>query len=506
MRKVFEHPTSHEVGHYESILRSHGIETFINNQNASALMGEIPVVAVYPELWVLNDEDYDRAVSLLHDYRRARPFGVGTDWVCASCGEEVPGSFSACWNCQNERSEDATERSSPGGAVASGESAAALPPTRYALTLTCMVVAVIASLWGTVSQETAYWALVPASSEVYLGRWDGLLGSIFVHLDFMHLAFNLFWFWLFGSLVETYFGRAFWIYLFLCTAFVASGTELAFVGELGVGLSGVVYGLFGFLFLVRSRYPAIGRAINRTVVLWLIGSFVLCFPLTFAKVYMVANGAHTGGLLAGALVGWFWGRSRKAALYACAGLMILSFASVLYAPWAPSFQAARAYRLLQKGNTGEALVLLDGLARSDGDHAPWAVVTAVETYESNGDYSGAADFYEKLLPEHEKDSDFLNGYAWLLATAPDANARNGVKAVQFANTAAELTGWKDAAVLDTLAAAYAEAGDFKSALRWQTAVLDMGLEGADVKERMELYRRLKAYRQPLPASAEPQKH
>lgn len=499
MRKVFEHPTFHEVGHYESILKSHGIETFLKNQNASLLMGEVPAVAVYPELWVLNDEDYDRAIGLLHDYRRNRPIWEG-DWVCAGCGEGVPGTFSACWNCQTERSEDASEQTVARPAIAAGGNEAA-PQTKYALTLTCMVIAVIASLWGAVAQETAYWILVPGSSDIYLGRWDGLLGSVFVHLDFMHLAFDLFWFWLFGSLVETCFGRAFWVYLFLCTALAASATELAFVGELGVGLSGVVYGLFGFLFLVKSYHPAIERAINRNVTMWLVGWFFLCFLLTSTKVYMVANGAHAGGLLAGALVGWLWLRSRKKALYACAGLMILSFATVLYAPWSPSFYAARAYRMLQKGNTGEALALLNDLALSDSYHASWAMTSALEAYEEKGDYAGAVKVYEALLPKHERDSSFLNNYAWFLATAPDGGVRDGKKAIQLATRAAELTQWKDAAVLDTLAAAYAEAGDFKSALRWYTAVFDMGLEGADVQERMDLYRHQKAYQQSKPVPA-----
>ncbi len=57
--------------------------------------------------------------------------------------------------------------------------------------------------------------------------------------------------------------------------------------------------------------------------------------------------------------------------------------------------------------------------------------------------------------------------AWILATCPDAKLRDGKRAVTEATRAAELTNWNDADVLRALAAAYAETGDFASAVRWQ---------------------------------------
>jgi len=58
----------------------------------------------------------------------------------------------------------------------------------------------------------------------------------------------------------------------------------------------------------------------------------------------------------------------------------------------------------------------------------------------------------------------LDELAWLLATNPDPNARDGIEAVRLAEHACELSGRKIAALLDTLAAAYAETGDFPSAI------------------------------------------
>ena len=111
MRKVFEHPAFHEVGHCESILNSHGIATTIKNQNVSSLSGEVPYAAAFPELWVLEDGTYDQAIALLRDYHdTARQNATRPDWKCSHCGESVPGTFDSCWHCGHDR-EDVGKKS-----------------------------------------------------------------------------------------------------------------------------------------------------------------------------------------------------------------------------------------------------------------------------------------------------------------------------------------------------------------------------------------------------------
>jgi hypothetical protein len=69
------------------------------------------------------------------------------------------------------------------------------------------------------------------------------------------------------------------------------------------------------------------------------------------------------------------------------------------------------------------------------------------------------------------DSRIFNQRAWLLATCSQAGLRDGKQAIQDATTACNLAEWKTPALIDTLAASCAEAGDFDSAVKWETQFL-----------------------------------
>jgi hypothetical protein len=68
----------------------------------------------------------------------------------------------------------------------------------------------------------------------------------------------------------------------------------------------------------------------------------------------------------------------------------------------------------------------------------------------------------------------LNDFAWFLALCPDDSQRNGKLAVTYATKACELSEWKEANFIGTLAAAYAEVGDFDAAIKYQRQAMDIG--------------------------------
>ena len=98
MKKVTSSDSLVTINHYRNVLVSEGIPAFLKNEHFASIMGEVPFQEVWPELWVENDLDYDRALQLIDDARTAGE-SPPPPWKCKACGEENEGQFSACWNC-----------------------------------------------------------------------------------------------------------------------------------------------------------------------------------------------------------------------------------------------------------------------------------------------------------------------------------------------------------------------------------------------------------------------
>jgi hypothetical protein len=92
----------------------------------------------------------------------------------------------------------------------------------------------------------------------------------------------------------------------------------------------------------------------------------------------------------------------------------------------------------------------------------------------------------------------LNNLAWLLATSSNAPLRNGARAIQLARQADQLSGGTNALVLRTLAAAYAEAGQFGKAIESAQAATQLGRSQGDDSLTTELEQEIALYELGLP--------
>jgi Flp pilus assembly protein TadD len=116
--------------------------------------------------------------------------------------------------------------------------------------------------------------------------------------------------------------------------------------------------------------------------------------------------------------------------------------------------------------------------------------------------AAAVDYYRKALEAQPDWPEVLNNLAWVLAASPDPSVRNGAEAVQRAERACTLTGYKEPLLIGTLAAAYAEAGRFPNAVNAAQKAHDVaaaaGLKELAAKnaELLETYRAGKAYHEP----------
>jgi tetratricopeptide (TPR) repeat protein len=112
------------------------------------------------------------------------------------------------------------------------------------------------------------------------------------------------------------------------------------------------------------------------------------------------------------------------------------------------------------------------------------------------EYEKAIDDLSVAIRLDPTSAESLNNCAWLMATCPDAKYRDGQKAVESAKKACELTRWGAATFLDTLSAAYAEAGQFDEAVKTQEqaiGLLTTDAEKADYRTHLKLYAAKRAY-------------
>ena len=137
-------------------------------------------------------------------------------------------------------------------------------------------------------------------AEVLHGQLWRLLSPVFLHFGFMHLVFNMLWLKDLGTMIERCLGTRFFVRLFVVIGVLSNLGQFLFGGPFFGGMSGVVYGLLGFVWM-KSRFdPRSGFFLHRQTVIMMIVWFFLCLAGVIGS---VANAAHGVGLV----VGIVWG-------------------------------------------------------------------------------------------------------------------------------------------------------------------------------------------------------
>jgi membrane associated rhomboid family serine protease len=127
-----------------------------------------------------------------------------------------------------------------------------------------------------------------------------LITSIFPHAGILHLVFNIYWLWVFGTVVERVYGHLRTAALIFLFALGSGSLEFAFaVG--GVGLSGVVYGMFGLLWVLSRRDDRFRDAVSQQTVGLFVLWFFFCIATTVMRIFSVGNIAHGVGAVLGIL-------------------------------------------------------------------------------------------------------------------------------------------------------------------------------------------------------------
>jgi len=203
-----------------------------------------------------------------------------------------------------------------------------LAPVTVLLIIACVVVAIVSDMGADVMAvrmlffpELDLGGRLPAAALISgldsAGDWLRTLTPALLHFGPIHLVFNMLWLWFFGRMMEPVLGFKAYLAVMLLTAFAANVAQYLWSGTSNFGgMSGVVYGQIGFVWMWQSLRPYTPLRLPLPMIMVFLVALVLMEILASS---MIASAAHLGGLLSGMLSGllmammftWF-GKNRGA--------------------------------------------------------------------------------------------------------------------------------------------------------------------------------------------------
>lgn len=216
--------------------------------------------------------------------------------------------------------------------------------------------------------------------------WRFLTASV-LHGDYLHLGMNVYWLLQLGVVAEALLGTWSFAGLVVVLAAGSSAAQWAVSGPC-VGLSGIVYGLFGVLWALDRWHSACRGVMNKRTTEMFMAWFLICVMLTWWNVMPIGNTAHGVGALLGGAVGWALARQGAPRLLRLlAPLALLGLVALGQAPRVRhtiNRSDAYAYELFQHG--------LDAIEAED--------------------YAGAIEIYEELVERAPELDEARNNLAY----------------------------------------------------------------------------------------------
>ena len=136
--------------------------------------------------------------------------------------------------------------------------------------------------------------------EILGGQLWRLFTPAIIHFGIMHIAFNLLWLYQLGSAIETRQNTKRMMILVFSIALLSNLAQFFWSGPMFGGMSGVVYGLLGYVWAQGKFNPGVGIGLNQSTTVMMLVWFIVCW---MGLVGNIANMAHTIGLVSGILLG-----------------------------------------------------------------------------------------------------------------------------------------------------------------------------------------------------------
>ncbi len=176
--------------------------------------------------------------------------------------------------------------------------------TRVFLAANLAIFVVMEAVGSTSDLDTIVAFGAKSNAAINQGQVWRLLTPVFIHIGYIHLAFNCYALWIVGQQVERLYGSARFVTFYAAMGIAGVlGSYLYNPGAVSAGASGAIFGLFGVLLMFgvrnRRRVPGwLARAIGRGVLPVIVLNLMIGLAIP-----VVDNGAHVAGLISGIILG-----------------------------------------------------------------------------------------------------------------------------------------------------------------------------------------------------------
>lgn len=250
------------------------------------------------DVWILSEDDLEKATELL------KTFSLDPQQPKFLQPPPLPPSAAAGVSARTEPRERASDEPAPNPRRSAG------PMTLGIIGLCAMVhllknggyeTTVLRDLFMTaVTTDGSFLKWTPGLPELRDGQLWRLVTPAIVHADWLHLLLNMFWLLDLGSLVERRRGWKFLGGFVVATAVISNYGQYILFNPAFCGMSGVLYGLLGYVWMKGKHDPESGLQLPPQALLMMLIWFGLCLAGIIPN---VANGAHAVGLAVGTLWG-----------------------------------------------------------------------------------------------------------------------------------------------------------------------------------------------------------
>jgi membrane associated rhomboid family serine protease len=185
----------------------------------------------------------------------------------------------------------------------------------------------------------------PTAIEIFSGKYWGVITNSFVHFQFAHLLINLLTTLLIASYVERRIG--FWkLFVFgLLASLVSSTFQVSLSNDAGIGLSGVNYSLFGFIFgktFIDQRF----RIVTKNLALIVMVLFIpFCELMNRISNWNIATIALGSGLIFGILFAGLFSKFKLASTIMLFAMFLFSLIALFYSPWSAEWNCSKGMKL-----------------------------------------------------------------------------------------------------------------------------------------------------------------